>query len=843
MTTAHVAASVPLPPPVARPQDAPLRQDVRWLAGTLGRVVGRLAGEDTLRAVEDLRRACRARRLGVAGAPDLDALLARTRSLGPETARLTARAFTVFFILINAAEQAHRVRRARQDDQAAAQRGSVRWSLRRLREAGHAAAAVARALRTLDVRPVLTAHPTESARRTILDLQARLAEGLLARDAAPEPQRPLTLGSWVGGDRDGNPFVTAEITLGAARSARRAVLGHYGRALAELAARLSVSERLAAVTPELRASLEHDRVELPAVWEQNRRRNADEPLRMKISFMRARVEADPPGYGSSAELERDLVLVAEALHAVGAAHARRTLVDPLLAQVRSHGFHGYRLDVREDAGAHTRALRDLSATVGLGELDGAAIRRELAGRRPLHAPHVTLAGPTDETLRVFHAMRAIQDEVGGAAASTYIVSRTRSADDLLRVLLLAREAGLVDLAREPPLSRIDVVPLFETLEDLEHAPLVVRSLLDDPMWQRHLAARGRHQEVMLGYSDSAKDAGLLTSAWALYRVQEEVARACAGAGVSWTLFHGRGGTVGRGGGSPVARALTALPPGTVHGGIKITEQGEIVSQNFGLLSVAERSLELMLSGVLLHRFEDWRTGLEPGEEARFRDVMDRLAAEALPCYRTLVYGSGDLFKLFVQTTPVRELADVRFGSRPAYRAPGEETIAGIRAIPWVFGWTQTRLMLPGWLGVGTALEAVGSEPGGLAVLRRMAHAWPFFDDLLAKVEMVCAKADLAIARMYVRELGGDLALFDHLENEFRRTIAALLRIRESDYLMRDNPMLQTAIGLRNPYVDPLSLLQVTLLQRKRDGDPAPGPVSAGLASTLNGIAQGLRNTG
>src|SRR6266568_1062702 len=685
MTTAHVAASVPLPPPVARPQDAPLRQDVRWLAGTLGRVVGRLAGEDTLRAVEDLRRACRARRLGVAGAPDLDALLARTRSLGPETARLTARAFTVFFILINAAEQAHRVRRARQDDQAAAQRGSVRWSLRRLREAGHAAAAVARALRTLDVRPVLTAHPTESARRTILDLQARLAEGLLARDAAPEPQRPLTLGSWVGGDRDGNPFVTAEITLGAARSARRAVLGHYGRALAELAARLSVSERLAAVTPELRASLEHDRVELPAVWEQNRRRNADEPLRMKISFMRARVEADPPGYGSSAELERDLVLVAEALHAVGAAHARRTLVDPLLAQVRSHGFHGYRLDVREDAGAHTRALRDLSATVGLGELDGAAIRRELAGRRPLHAPHVTLAGPTDETLRVFHAMRAIQDEVGGAAASTYIVSRTRSADDLLRVLLLAREAGLVDLAREPPLSRIDVVPLFETLEDLEHAPLVVRSLLDDPMWQRHLAARGRHQEVMLGYSDSAKDAGLLTSAWALYRVQEEVARACAGAGVSWTLFHGRGGTVGRGGGSPVARALTALPPGTVHGGIKITEQGEIVSQNFGLLSVAERSLELMLSGVLLHRFEDWRTGLEPGEEARFRDVMERLAAEALPCYRTLVYGSGDLFKLFVQTTPVRELADVRFGSRPAYRAPGEETIAGIRAIPWVFG--------------------------------------------------------------------------------------------------------------------------------------------------------------
>jgi len=896
-----------------------LRQDVRWLAATLGRVVGRLAGEETFRAVEELRRACRARRLGVAGAPDLDALLARTRSLAPETARLTARAFTVFFILINAAEQAHRVRRSRQEDLAAAQRGSVRWSLRRVREAGRGAEVVARALESLDVRPVLTAHPTESARRTILDLQARLAEGLLTRDGAPEPQRraierhlegevellwlteeirrdrpsvmdevsnalwyledrlldaasrvrerlveafedefgsglgpapvtPLTLGSWVGGDRDGNPFVTAEITLAAARRARRSVLDHYAKALADLAARLSVSDRLATVSPELRASLERDRDELPVVWEQNRRRNADEPLRLKVSFMRARVGAEPPGYRTPQELERDLALLADALDSVGAAHARRTLVEPLLAQVRAHGFHGFRLDLREDAAVHTRALHDLTAAVGLGDLDGAALRRELAGRRPLHAAHVALAEPTDRVLQVLRVMRAIQDEIGEAAASTYIVSRTRSADDLLRVLLLAREEGLVDLSREPALSRIDIVPLFETLEDLEHAPGVVRSLLEDAIWGRQLEARGRHQEVMLGYSDSAKDAGLLPSAWALYRVQEEVARACAEAGVSWTLFHGRGGTVGRGGGSPVARALTALPPGTVQGGIKITEQGEIVSQNFGLPSIAERSLELMLSGVLLHRFEDWRTELEPGEEARFREVMDRLAAHALPPYRAVVYGSPDLFKLFLETTPVRELAHVRFGSRPAYRggSPGEQTMEEIRAIPWVFGWTQTRLMLPGWLGVGTALDAVAAEPGGLGVLRRMATAWPFFDDLLGKVEMVCAKADMAIARVYVRELGGDLALFDRLEDEFRRTITALLRIRESDYLMRDNPMLQTAIGLRNPYVDPLSLLQVVLLQRTHDAapdNPGMAAMSAALASTLNGIAQGLRNTG
>jgi phosphoenolpyruvate carboxylase len=888
------SATVLLPPPVARQEATPLRHDVRWLAAALGRVVRRLAGEDAFRAVEDLRRACRARRLGAPGAPALGTLLEQTRSLPLQTAQLAARAFTLFFILINAAEQAHRARRSRVGDESAPgmHRGSVQWSLRRLREAGRGAAEVARALGALDVRPVLTAHPTESARRTILDLQTRVAEGLLARDAAPEAERraierslesevellwlteevqrdrpsvmdevanalwyledrllgaaarvrervvqayedefacaldpfpvvALTLGSWVGGDRDGNPFVTAEATLAAARRASRAVLDHYARALADLGARLSVSGRLAPVLPELEASLERDRSDLPGVWEQDGGRNADEPLRLKVNVMRARIEADPPGYASPAEFERDLTLLAEALRAAGAAHAGRVLVDPLLAQVRAHGFHGYRLDIRQDAAVHTRALAAEGG--GGGE-------------------------PAERVLEVLRAMRTIQDEVGDAAASTYIVSRTRSADDLLRVLLLARDAGLVDLARKPAHSRIDVVPLFETLDDLEHAPAVVRALLDEPIWRRQLEARGQHQEVMLGYSDSAKDAGLLPSAWALYRVQEEVARICAGAGVSWTLFHGRGGTVGRGGGSPVARAITALPPGTVQGRIKITEQGEIVSQNFGLPSIAERSLELMLSGVLLHQFEDWRAALAPGEETRFREVMDRLAAHALPLYRGLVYESGDLFRLFLETTPVRELAHVRFGSRPAYREPAQETMQEIRAIPWVFGWTQTRLMLPGWLGVGTALEAVATEGSGkgLDVLRRMAQAWPFFDDLLGKVEMVCAKADLAIARLYVRELGGDIGLFERLEEEFRRTVAALLRIRQSDYLMQDNPMLQTAIGLRNPYVDPLSLLQVTLMRRRQDtaaDDPALALVNAALASTLNGIAQGLRNTG
>jgi phosphoenolpyruvate carboxylase len=391
-----------------------------------------------------------------------------------------------------------------------------------------------------------------------------------------------------------------------------------------------------------------------------------------------------------------------------------------------------------------------------------------------------------------------------------------------------------------------VVPLFETLDDLERAPDVMRALLDDPVYRRQLAARGNRQEVMIGYSDSGKDAGILASSWALYQGQETLAAVFHKAKVELLLFHGRGGSVGRGGGSPVARALAALPPGTVNGRIKITEQGEIISQQFGLLPVAERTLEVMLTGALLQDFDD-RTRAIPADEMRdFRATMTDLAARGLAVYRDLVHEHDELFTLFRTATPIDELADARFGSRPAYRPGAGAGIAGIRAIPWGFGWTQIRLMLTGWLGAGTALARYASTPAGLDVLRRMAARWPFFDDLLGKIEMVCAKTDLEIARGYVRHLGGDLTLLSRLEREFEATVDAVLRIRDSESLLRGNPVLQSAIALRNPYVDPLSLLQIALLRRKREsaGDSqAQAAVNAALATTLSGIAQGLRNTG
>jgi phosphoenolpyruvate carboxylase len=919
-----------------REVDLPLHEDVRWLAASLGRVIRRIEGERPYEIIESLRTAAKRRRRGDVDAPTLAQLFAQVDALPVDLTAVAARAFTLFFLLINTAEQVHRVRRARsyrQLEHPEPQPASARWTMRALRRAGHGAAEVEHAMLALRVRPVLTAHPTESTRRTLLALQARVAEALLAREGLPAAERsvveerldgevellwstaevrqdrptvkdevstvlwyletrlldagaaarerllrafeetfgppsatlldsvPLRLGNWVGGDRDGNPFVTPEITVATARRASYAILGRYHAELHELIERLSVSATLTRFDPALGASLEHDRALVPDVWEANRRRNADEPVRLKLTFMAARVDARrrltaardagraidlPAAYASADELLADLALVRDALLAAGAVHACRTTIEPLIASVRAHGIFGYVMDVRDHADAHAAALDDITARLGIDSLDGDALRRELGGRRPLVSARGELADSTCRVLDTFRAIRTIQGELGEQAVSTYIVSMTTSADDLLRVLLLGREAGLVDLAAEPARSRLDVVPLFETLDDLHHAPAVMGALLADPLYRRQLAARGDRQEIMIGYSDSGKDAGILASSWALYRGQEALAQLFRDSGIELTLFHGRGGSVGRGGGSPVARALAALPPDTVHGRIKITEQGEIISQQFGLLPLAERTLEVTLAGALAHGFADWPASITDGDMAHFRATMDALAEQGLQVYRDLVQAHDALFALFRAATPIAELADARFGSRPAYRPGATAGVAGIRAIPWGFGWTQIRLMLTGWLGAGTALDAILATAGGEATLVDMVTRWPFFDDLLGKIEMVCAKTDLEIARLYVTSLGGDLALFVRLEREFTLTVRSLLRIRRTGDLLVDTPVLHSAIALRNPYVDPLSLLQVSLLARKRalaPDDPARRSLDAVLATTLSGIAQGLRNTG
>lgn len=922
---------------MSRDEDLPLHEDVRWLAGALGRVIHRLEGKEAFEIVERLRVASRARRRGEPNAPSLDDLLREVNELTVEECAVAGRAFTLFFLLINTAEQTHRVRRRKSylgRGVVAPQPASARWTMQQLRKMGSSAENVEQAMMRLDVRPVLTAHPTESTRSTLLGLQARVADKLLARETAPLDEVrlieqelegevellwltaevrqdrpsvldevstalwyletrllqagshvhatlalafeeefarsadafrlavPLRWGSWVGGDRDGNPYVTPEITLATARRASYVILGRYLEALDELVRRLSLSAAIAPPTDALTQSIEKDRVVLPEVWRKNRLRNADEPLRLKLSFMAARIAAtrsvvasrdagkaseEPAAYLLVDAFEADLMLVRNYLSGAGAVQACRAVLDPLLASVRAHGFHGFMMDVRDHADVHAAAVEDLMAAAGLPEADGDRMRSILLGGPPLRRVELPVSNETRRVLDTFRAIHTVQLEAGEPAACTYIVSMTRSPEDLLRVLLLAREAGLVDLAALKPRSCIDVVPLFETLDDLEHAPFVMGALLDDPVYVRQLDARGRRQEVMIGYSDSSKDAGIFASSWALYRAQESLSDLFRNAGVELRLFHGRGGSVGRGGGSPVYRALAALPPGTTNGRIKITEQGEIISQQFGLLPVAERSLEVTASGVLLQEFSDWRKGVDPGEVEEFRQVMDRLSERSRTVYQQLVHQNGALFELFRVATPVDELANARFGSRPAYRPGAKEGIEGIRAIPWGFGWTQIRLMLTGWLGVGESLGEEAESPEGLARLQRMAKSWPFFDDLLGKIDMVCAKTDTEIARAYVSHLGGDQELFASLVAEFESAVAALLRIRGSSQLLEDNPVLQEAIALRNPYVDPLSLLQISLLRRKRTGSGAEErskeQIDDALATTLSGIAQGLRNTG
>lgn len=933
--------SIQTVPPV-RPQDIPLHEDVRWLAGALGQIIRRFEGEEAFWIVENLRRGCKAARRGDADAPTLQALLDSVNTFTPEQSEIVTRAFTLFFLLINTAEQVHRIRRteayAKVSD-AQPQNGSAVWTMRHLRSLGLAASDIAEAIAKLDVRPVLTAHPTESTRRTLLALQARVGALLLQREGASRSQRatideqllsevellylteevrqdrptvldevstvlwyletrfldaggsaqhafvqafkaeysdklkdvdldvlsmhsPLRIGSWVAGDRDGNPFVTPETTIAAARRACHVILARYHQILNELIEKLSLSTHITPAAESLKESIEKDKDLLPQVWEANHRRNTDELLRFKLSFMAERIEAtrrlnasrdagriehEVAAYMNVEQFEDDLYLIRDALRSAGANSVCDAVFDPFLSTVKAHGFYGFMMDIRDHSEVHSAAVEDIAMSLGvsLSQIDD--LHRELKGRRLLVGPKLPVKKGTRRALDTFNAIAQIQSELGKAAASTYIISMTRRPEDLLNVLLLAREAGLVDLASESPTSQIDVVPLFETLDDLEHAPNVMRALFSDEVYSRQLLARGNKQEIMIGYSDSGKDAGMLTSSWGLYRAQEILSGVCKEAGVELRLFHGRGGSVGRGGGSPVYRALAALPPDTSDGRIKITEQGEIISQQFGLLPIAERTLEVTLSGTLLQQFVDWRDNVNEAEIAEFYRVIQSLSESALKVYSELVHKDHTLFEFFRVVTPVAELADARFGSRPSYRPGVNPGVDGIRAIPWGFGWTQARIMLTGWLGVGSALAQEIAREGGLARLQAMAAKWSFFDDMLGKVQMVCAKTDMNIARAYVEKLGGDLTLFARLEKEFELTVQCLLEIRESKDVIDDNPVLQSAIALRNPYVDALSLVQIALLSKKRELEKQNGKLDSvsadALATTLSGVAQGLRNTG
>ncbi|MEP7245511.1 MAG: phosphoenolpyruvate carboxylase [Gammaproteobacteria bacterium] len=886
----------------------PLTQnaDIRYLGKLLGDVIRAYGGDQLFDRIEYIRASSVDRHRGIADAS------ARDRGLDALTLDDTpafVRAFMLFSMLANLAEDRQGGLNESGEDVAAA--------LQRLSAQGIGADRVNALLDQALIVPVLTAHPTEVMRKSMIDHRNRIAELMrhrdLGRTETPDgdliqqailrqiallwqtrplrrarlyvadeveialtylrdvflpvlprlyarweralhhrPRSFLRLGSWIGGDRDGNPFVTAESLQLALRRASQAALDNYLDQLHALGAELSISTELSTSTDEVGKLAEASGDDKPA--------RSDEPYRRAITGIyarlaatyealighapsrRASVSATP--YPSPEELRADLVSIAHGLSQSGAGLlGTGGALGRLIRAVESCGFHLATLDLRQNSDVHARVVADLlkvaSVEADYLQLDEAArvalLRGELASERLLASPFAIYADETRSELAIVRAAAHAHEQYGRACITTYIISKCESVSDLLEVTLLLKEAGLYRPS-DPASAAIMVVPLFETIGDLQKAPHVMRAWLDLPE-VRQAAHRRGYQEVMVGYSDSNKDGGYLTSVWSLHRSTRALAQTFAESDTSMQIFHGRGGAVGRGGGSSFA-AIRAQPTGTVQGRIRITEQGEVIAAKYGTRESAAANLEAITSATLL-------ASLEPAvasdqEAARFAEAMDALSDQAFKSYRGLVYETEGFKTFFRQMTPLPEISELKIGSRPASRTKSDR-IEDLRAIPWVFSWAQARVMLPGWFGVGEALKAHPDQ----GLLREMALTWPFFRATLDNLEMVLAKSDMEIAARYAA-LVQDRALADTIFNRIRSswtsTHDCLLSITGQSRLLEKSPALDASIRLRLPYIEPLNLLQVELLKRHRAGEKDTR-VREGIQLSINAVATALRNSG
>jgi phosphoenolpyruvate carboxylase len=684
--------------------------------------------------------------------------------------------------------------------------------------------------------------------RVYRELEEALAE--LYPEARFEVPPLLSFGSWIGGDRDGNPYVTPAVTIDALDLMREQCLRFLESQVELVAGRLSLSDRVSGPAEGLAPILEAGTEYFQELAAQLAALNPEEPYRRALTFVRERVRATlrgelPAGYREPAELLGDLRRVEESLLAgAGALTATGDLRD-LIRQVEVFGFHFAPLDIREHARVHRRTLAEIYAALGVGE-DYESLNeeqrievlcRDIADRRPLIPGDIAGFSPgTRETIETFRMIRSALSGRHPGAIRTYIISGTEGPADLLEVLLLMKEASLARAGGEDALLR--VVPLFEAGATLARAGETMDRLLALPVYRAALRAVGDEQEVMIGYSDSNKDVGYVASAWGAYRAQTELAEVFRRHQVSWVFFHGRGGALGRGGG-PTNDAILALPLGTVEGRLKMTEQGEVLAAKYAVPEIAHRELELAGSAMLAHR----TLAQDPERRATYEQIVGQMAEVSAARYRSLVHEDPDFVRFFTVVTPVEEISRLRLGSRPAKRR-AEGGIDDLRAIPWVFSWTQARIVLPAWLGLGTALAAA-RERHGLDVLQEMVTDWPFFASLIANAEMACSKADARIASRYT-DLWDDEAarerIWGQLDAELALTRDELLAIRGNEHLLDSEPVLRASIDRRNPYVDPLSFVQIELLRRRRsDGDD--GQLARASLLAINGIASGLRNTG
>jgi phosphoenolpyruvate carboxylase len=670
---------------------------------------------------------------------------------------------------------------------------------------------------------------------------------------------PIRFGTWVGGDRDGNPNVTADVT--------RSVLGmQHDRALRllredvwELSSELSQSTKIVRISDELRASLERDREEMPAVWQQSQRLNSEEPYRLKCAFILERLDnaisaargwGEPTGpvYTCTADLLADLNTMHDSLRTNGGGRVARGRIQRLMTNTSTFGLSLAQMDIRQHASVSNEAASELMRLAGLddGSPDGhsaagrtLAMAVELKGKRPLVAAAAQPSTAAKEILNTMRVVREAQDRLGSDSVDTWIVSMTKSAGDMLAVLLLAREAGL--FYPDAGVARLKVVPLFETIEDVRGAARTMDAYWSIPEVRRLVALQGDVAEIMLGYSDSNKDGGITTSTWELYRVQRDLLRCAERHGISVMFFHGRGGSVGRGGG-PARDAILAQPNGTVNGRIKLTEQGEVISDRYGNRAIATAQIELLLRAVTEASLMPTEFGGDGDRSELWFGIMDRLSTIAYRKYRSLIEQEG-FEEYFRASTPVDELGAMNIGSRPARRG-GQTGIDGLRAIPWVFGWTQSRQIVPGWYGLGTALEVARNEGLGLQLGDMFAH-WRFLQTLVSNVEMTLTKTDLDIAQCYVSELVPETSqhIFDQIRDEHQRTIRQVKQLTGEGELLDRFPVLQRTLRVRTPYIDPLNLLQVLLLKRIRSHSGDDPLLHRSLLLSVNGIAAGLKNTG
>ena len=893
--------------------DTALRSDIRLLGDLLGETITRHKGQELLDLVERVRAATRV---------DAHEVAQQLSDVDLATAIDLARAFSTYFNLANIAEQVHRGRALAQDRRAGG--GVLARTAQHISQAGVSPAEVAEVVGRLNVRPVFTAHPTEAARRSVLTKLRRIADFLYApshprlRDRLAElvdllyqtdelrlqrPEvmdearnalyyldeiargplghvledlesaleqlgvempvglTPIQMGSWIGGDRDGNPFVTPEVTRKVFAMQRAHAISNLIPIMDRVIEDLSISRNVAGAESLIDDFVANTTNHVAKLDPRYIRMNAEEPWRLSLITIRQKLlntSAALSGdnelnatsiYRDTDEFLADLHAVRASLLALGGESVTVRVLDRAITAASAIGLHLAALDVREHAQKYQNTVAQLvGSNVAYAEFDAQQrleyLKAELGNHRRIHESVPALDDEGTSTFGAYVEIRDGQERFGDNICQTAIVSMTRGADDLLAAVLVGREAGLFDLASG--FARVDFVPLLETVDELTAADRILDELLSTPAYREIVRLRGDVQEVMLGYSDSNKDAGILTSQWQIHLAQRRLRDIASKHGVRLRLFHGRGGTVGRGGG-PTFEAIMSQPWGVLDGEIKLTEQGEVISDKYLLPPLARENLALTLAATLEASVLHKESIVPLDQLAKWDEVMDLASAQAMAKYRALVQHE-DLPAYFASSTPVGELADVHMGSRPARRPDTAAGISGLRAIPWVFGWTQSRQIVPGWFGVGTGLKAA-REAGHGDQLKTMLEDWNFFANFISNVEMTLAKTDMSVAQSYVNELVPEHLqhLFEVIKAEFELTKQEVLNLTGEKKALEKSESLARTLEIRDKYLLPLHHLQVSFLQRVREvratGQEPDPSLRRALSVTVNGIATGLRNTG